>query len=159
MALSKETRYIRNLSEAVLPLSLSQGFKEACTEWTIDSYYYTNFGETCICGKEKIKHVYSIYNEVTDEILKPIGSKCIHKFDNSCLRIIVRVLEHHSKDEFKYGKYANNPKTLEYIYENDYNWILWTKNNRTRSKYMRANNAFNKLFKYTEIRDKKMKQK
>lgn len=157
MSSVRKNRYIENLSSAVLPLSLSQDIKEACKEWVAYRYIYLHEGTTCICGKEDIRRVYEIYNETTDELLYPIGSKCIKKFDNESLNTVVRVLEQHSKDLFKYGKYAGEPQALEWIYENDYQWIEWLRKHRMPSSKKSVNNAYQKLFNYTEVMDRMTK--
>ena len=47
----------------------------------------------CICGKENIKYLYTIKNIYNANILFPIGSSCIKKFDRKDLREKTTLME------------------------------------------------------------------
>ncbi len=56
-------------------------------EWEIiDCEEDESCSEMCICGKENIKYLYTIKNIYNANILFPIGSSCIKKFDRKDLR-------------------------------------------------------------------------
>lgn len=70
------------LIETVLENSIHNNWKEAVLEWEIyDVEEDMELASTCICGKENIRYLFSIRNEKNQNILNPIGSNCIKKFE------------------------------------------------------------------------------
>lgn len=53
---------------------------KALKEWIILSHYETH--TTCKCGKKHVVNVYRLLNRLNGNILDPIGSECIKKFEN-----------------------------------------------------------------------------
>lgn len=62
--------------------SWSDEWNEAVEEWEIiDCEEDLTLSSACICGKEKLRYLYTIRNRETEHILFPIGSSCIKKFE------------------------------------------------------------------------------
>lgn len=79
-----ESAYIRNLIMTVIDKSESDYWEDAVTEWEIDDCEEDECcsGE-CICGKENLKYLYTIRNNINGNVLFPIGSSCIKKFNRA----------------------------------------------------------------------------
>lgn len=74
--------YYRNLIETVLQFSNATDWKTAVLEWCIDDVEEDDsLSESCICGKENLRYLFTIKNTVNGHILYPIGSSCIKKFE------------------------------------------------------------------------------
>ena len=79
-----DSAYVKNLIMTVINHSESSCWEDAVTEWEIyDCEEDDSCSSECICGKENIKYLYTIRNELNDEKLYPIGSSCIRKFNRS----------------------------------------------------------------------------
>ncbi|MGL4949264.1 MAG: hypothetical protein ACRC5M_02695 [Anaeroplasmataceae bacterium] len=75
------------LKNAVLSLSESKHWTQAVNEWDIiDSIEDSSLCESCVCGKEHLKYLFTIKNKENDNILYPIGSSCINKFSRDDLK-------------------------------------------------------------------------
>ena len=78
--------YSQNLLRRVIELSESEYWKDAVTEWEIiDCYEDETLSESCICGKERLKYLFTIQNTLNQNTLYPIGSSCINKFNRTDL--------------------------------------------------------------------------
>lgn len=74
--------YRETLIQTVLDSSVSKSWMSAVYEWEIEDCIEDDLNKSsCICGKENIKYLYTIHNMKNGEILKPIGSTCIKKFN------------------------------------------------------------------------------
>lgn len=74
------------LKKVVLEKSCSKNWIAAVSEWGIvDADEDESCSSSCVCGKEKIRYLYTIKNLKTRETLSPIGSSCIRKFERSDL--------------------------------------------------------------------------
>ncbi|MCI7220676.1 MAG: hypothetical protein MR497_03965 [Bacilli bacterium] len=83
-----------NLKKAVLENSSSSTWEGAVQEWKIiDTDEDPEASETCVCGKENIRYLHTIQNDVTEKILSPIGSSCINKFNRTDLNEKVSIRE------------------------------------------------------------------
>ncbi|HAM87141.1 transcriptional regulator [Limosilactobacillus mucosae] len=70
------------LIKVVLVNSSAQDWEKAKQEWTIiDFQIDETVSSTCVCKKEELKYLYTIYNTITGKKLFPIGSVCIKKFE------------------------------------------------------------------------------
>ncbi|WP_169008381.1 hypothetical protein [Faecalispora jeddahensis] len=86
--------YYRNLIETVLRYSDATEWKAAVLEWCIDDVEEDEtLSESCICGKENLRFLFTIRNTVNGQTLYPIGSSCIKKFERSDLDEEVAVKE------------------------------------------------------------------
>ena len=89
-----ESTYVKNLICKVINKSESDNWDDAVTEWEIiDCEEDESCSEMCICGKENIKYLYTIKNIYNANILFPIGSSCIKKFDRKDLREKTTLME------------------------------------------------------------------
>lgn len=116
-----------NLIERVLNASASNYWDEAVLEWEIvdceEDRRCTSF---CICGKEHIKYLYTIRNIKTGNILYPIGSSCIQKFEQDELteETIIREklfkLFHaiRSRERIELSSKYFSRNLLKYLYDN-----------------------------------------
>lgn len=84
-----ETDKSYKLIDEVMNCSKADDWQNAKTEWQIVNYTEVELteddGHTCVCGKEGLKHLYTIQNTITKKTLFPIGSVCIKKFENEGL--------------------------------------------------------------------------
>lgn len=72
------------LVSKIIAHSKGSTWEEAKNEWeTID--YYEDPDSTCVCGKEHITHCHTIKNTETNDVVGPIGSSCIEKFDSATM--------------------------------------------------------------------------
>ena len=86
--------YYDKLIKVVINASESKTWKEAVQEWDIfdceeDEYCSSD----CICGHEGLKFLYTIQNRINGNILYPIGSTCIKKFERFDLNDKISILE------------------------------------------------------------------
>ena len=109
------TLYQYNLIEKVLENSESDNWLDAVKEWKIIKCE-TDFdcSGICICGKERIKYLFTIQNSINDRLLEPIGSTCIKKFERSDLVEETQLIEAIFKlyDAFKKNQYIALDKGL-----------------------------------------------
>ena len=78
--------HYRRLIETVLRYSDASEWNAAVLEWCIDDVEEDKTQqESCICGKENLRYLFTIRNMVNGNILYPIGSSCIKRFKRSDL--------------------------------------------------------------------------
>lgn len=148
------SNYKDNFINQILSNSESEEWIKAVIEWEIlDWEEDINMDYSCICGKENIKYLFKIKNIKNGNILFPIGSKCIKKFEREDLNEIIsekeslfKLLEKVKNKEFLTLKNSGfNRKLLKYFYEknvfkaneynnndpeNDYNFLIKMFNKR-----------------------------
>ena len=74
--------YYENLIKTVIDLSESNNWENAVSEWEIiDCEEDETRDNSCVCGKERLRYLFTLKNIYNDELLFPIGSSCIHKFE------------------------------------------------------------------------------
>lgn len=77
--------YIENLIRTVINASNGNTWDIAVNEWEIiDCEEDDSLSESCICGKENLRYLYTIKNTLNGNILYPIGSSCIDSIKNCC---------------------------------------------------------------------------
>lgn len=82
------------LQSEVIRFSNSEKWNEATLEWDIiDFAEDSNMEESCTCGKPHIKYLYTISNNITGNVLEPIGSQCIKKFERDDLKEEINIYE------------------------------------------------------------------
>ena len=87
--------YYKRLIETVLRYSDATEWNAAVLEWCIDDVEEDETQqESCICGKENLRYLFTIRNIINGNTLYPIGSSCIKKFERSDLDEEVAVKEH-----------------------------------------------------------------
>jgi hypothetical protein len=97
------------LFQAVLDNSISKDINEAISEWDIMGYNIDH--NVCVCGKEDIKYCYVIQNRINNNVLYPIGKKCIRKFNNDNITDKAKIFEKKTKIFKNKGKKCDG---LEY---------------------------------------------
>lgn len=112
----------------VLDASKSTLWDEAVMEWEITDWDEAEqYGEhSCICGKENIIKLYTISNIHNGNILFPIGSQCIKKFDREELSDEISAIEKmfslqkaYENNEFiELSPALFSKKSLKYMYDN-----------------------------------------
>lgn len=96
--MKKNNQYTNNLILEVINNSTGSTWEDAVNEWDItDCEEDITSSSRCICGKESIKYLFTIKNQTNQNILFPIGSSCIKKFDRDDLNSITKV----KQDMFK----------------------------------------------------------
>ena len=123
----RANQYYENLIKKVIELSESNIWERAVQEWEIfDCEIDDSLTESCVCGKEHLKYLFTIRNIKNGNELYPIGSTCINKFDRDDLDYEVSVYE----DMFRLIRAVENNeyieltsqyfsrKLLAYLYEN-----------------------------------------
>ena len=89
-----DSSYRRNLISTVLEASRSSFWDSAVQEWVVDDCEEDNtLSSACICGKEKLRYLYTIFNRETGTTLYPIGSCCIKKFEREDMNEEISVTE------------------------------------------------------------------
>lgn len=146
---------IETLIKTVLNKSESSIWRDAVKEWEILDCREDSYADSfCICGKENIKYLFTIRNILNGNILFPIGSSCIKKFQRKDLDEVTNL----TVDRFKLlhaienNKYISltseffSRKLLKTLYEeeafntehnnykgyNDYNFMLKMFNKRNK---------------------------
>lgn len=86
--------YAKNLIFKVIENSNSSIWEDAVHEWDIVGWDEDpNIQSACICGKENIRYLFTIKNSENGNILEPIGSHCIKKFNRKELDEITTIYE------------------------------------------------------------------
>ncbi|MBR6609767.1 MAG: hypothetical protein IKK99_06075 [Oscillospiraceae bacterium] len=105
-------------------------------EWgIIDCEEDDELESSCICGKENLRYLFVIKNDITGKVLYPIGSSCIKKFNRKDLNEQASINEQlfkllHAVESGEYISLSTeffSRKLLAYLYEdgaftdNEYN--------------------------------------
>lgn len=78
----------------VIENSESKVWSDAVEEWEIVDCEEDETGESsCICGKEGLRYLFTIENMYNGNVLFPIGSSCIKKFERDDMREQTTVYE------------------------------------------------------------------
>lgn len=89
-----DSSYKRSLINRVIDASQSDFWDSAVCEWVVDDCEEdTSLSSSCICGKENLRYLYTIRNLQNGNLLWPIGSCCIKKFDREDMDEAVSVTE------------------------------------------------------------------
>lgn len=123
------------LIEQILENSEADTFETAKYEWAI-SDYEVNENEQCICGKTHIKYCYTIRNKINSNILFPVGSECIKKFERYDLSQSMKVFAN-KYTIFKNSGKKYDGKTFGYICENDPQYVQFLKENGKKKEYLK----------------------
>lgn len=156
--MENQSSYYKNLIKQVLESSESDTWQSTVTEWVIDDVEEDeNQLESCICGKENLRYLYTIRNKLNDNLLYTIGSQCIKKFEQEDLTNEINVKEQmfkllHAVGDNAFLKLSSeffSRKLLLYLYEQgafketkynnfdanqDYQFILHMFNKRSRTE-------------------------
>ena len=86
--------YYETLISEVIQNSYSKSWTSAVNEWDVaDCEEDDSLESSCICGKENLRYLFTIRNIINGNILFPIGSTCIKKFNRSELNDVVSINE------------------------------------------------------------------
>lgn len=114
------------LTKAVLENSTATNWQSAVTEWEIvDQDEDVTMETECVCGKEGLRYLFTIKNTTNENVLYPIGSKCIKRFEVDELTNEVNVKEQmfklmHGIEDRKFITLTSDwfsRKLLTYLYE------------------------------------------
>lgn len=120
--------YYKNLISAVLEHSDSSDWQSAVLEWSIEDVVEDEtLSESCVCGKENLRYLFTIRNTINGNLLYPIGSTCIKKFERSDLNELVSVKEQlfkllHAIENNNFITLSSqyfSRRLLRYLYDND----------------------------------------
>ena len=160
----EDSKYLQTLIKNVLDNSESKTWELAVTEWEIsDVEEDENLEESCICGKEHLRYLFTIKNKLNGNTLYPIGSSCIKKFERDDLKYEVDVKEQlfkllHAVEENQFLQLSSeyfSRKLLLYLYKiGAFKPTKWNKND-PKNDYQFMLNMFNKR-KRSENQDKKV---
>ena len=86
MRINRNSAYYRNLILRVIESSVSDIWDSAVLEWEIfDCEEDEALESSCICGKEDLRYLFTIRNTRNGNMLYPIGSSCMRKFERDDL--------------------------------------------------------------------------
>lgn len=156
--------YYRNLIQTVLRNSESSDWNLAVTEWRIyDIEEDYTLSESCICGKENLRYLFTIRNNMNGNILYPIGSSCIKKFERTDMNEEADVLVQmfvllHAVERKQFISLSSDlfsRKLLRHLYEHDA-FVPTTYNHYDPYEdYQFMLNMFNKGDRRSEAQEKK----
>lgn len=150
--------YTDNLIKNVIILSTNKTWEKAVQEWEIvDCEIDDSLSESCVCGKEHLKYLFTIRNINNGNELFPIGSTCINKFERDDLNAEISVYEDmfqlvravKNKEHIELNAKYFSRKLLGYLYcnnvfkpniyndfepENDYRFLLEMYNKRNKDE-------------------------
>jgi hypothetical protein len=118
--------YYRNLIKQVVDNSEASAWEDAIFEWEVfDCEEDDSLFSSCICGKENLRYLFTIRNIENGNILYPIGSSCIKKFerddlnqDASIKEQLFKLLHAIEKNEYiTLSREYFSRKLLGYLYE------------------------------------------
>ena len=90
----KSSSYYNRLIESVIEFSEAKDWNSAVQEWRIHDFAEDDtLIESCICGKENLRYLFTICNDLNGKTLFPIGSSCIKKFERKDLDEEVKIKE------------------------------------------------------------------
>lgn len=122
----EKSQYFKNLIKVVVDNSESKDWKSAVDEWKIiDVVEDEKLEESCICGKEHLRYLFTIKNEENGRKLYPIGRLCIKKIERKELKDEVSIKEQlfkllHAVEDNEFLQLSSeyfSRKLLHYLYE------------------------------------------
>ena len=162
MRTSRNSSYYRNLIQRVIDKSVADDWETAVYEWEVYDCEEDEFLESsCICGKEDLRYLFTIINSRNGNVLGPIGSSCIKKFERDDMAEDVSIKEQlfkqlHAIENNQYIMLSNeffSRKLLGYLMDEgafranqynhfnpevDYNFLLKMFNKRDKSTITRS---------------------
>ncbi|EHJ53314.1 hypothetical protein [Streptococcus macacae] len=118
--------YYEKLISEIIDNSEANTWDSAVIEWKIVDVEEDEYlKESCVCGKENLRYLYTIQNVFNNKILYPIGSSCIKKFEREDLNAEINVKEQmfkllHAVEENAFLELSSeffSRKLLLYLYE------------------------------------------
>lgn len=123
--------YGASFVKSIIDASSANTWEAAVREWEITGCIEDpSRSESCICGHENLRYVYTIENLLNGNVITNIGSSCIKKFkreelndDATCWRMVFKLIAHASRSgdllkvPFEAPYYSR--KLLWFFYEHD----------------------------------------
>ena len=127
------TRNFENLKAHILPLSEATDFDDAKKEWKLVDVEIHDEFDNCPCGKE-IKELCYIQNELNRNKTY-VGNICINRFIGIATGNLFVGLKRIALDETANANedLIDHSYQLGYIYENEYKFLMQTRNKRKLS--------------------------
>lgn len=124
------------LVRQVIELSESKDFNEARYEWTITGMYVAEDDDdiSCVCGHPHLRYLYEIRNTNNRNVLYPVGSECIKKFECDKLNHQIKMLKNGDKIFVNKGKRLDG-LTYDEICRNHKDYIEFLKAHAFKAKY------------------------
>lgn len=157
--------YYNNLIQEVLNNSESIYWESAVKEWQIDDVEEDeSLSQSCICGHPNLKYLFTIKNMVNNNVLFPIGSECIKKFERDDLYQEATLKEqlfklYHAVENQKFISLNSelfSRKLLKYLYDINAFKSTQYNNYNPSGDYQFLLDMFNKRNK-TSLQEKKVK--
>ena len=154
-----------NLKNTIIERSVSKDWNGAVFEWKLIDTEEDEFNDSeCICGKENIRYLHKIQNTINGNILFPVGSSCIKKFDRADLNELISVKEklfklYHAvghKEFLELSSELFSRKLIKYLYDQG----AFNSDNSNYPAYDTYEfflKMFNKRSEISEKQDKKVK--
>ncbi len=120
--------YRENLVMRVIEASEGNSWESAVEEWDIvDCEEDEDHECSCICGKEDLRFLFTIRNRYNQNVLFPIGSRCIRKFERQDMDEITSIHESlfkllhalRNRERIELTSEFFSRKLLRYMYDND----------------------------------------
>jgi len=94
MGIIRNSSYYQKLVQRVINNSEASDWESAVLEWEVfDCEEDESLESSCICGKEELRYLFTIRNIRNGNMLYPIGSSCIRKFERDDLDDDVSIME------------------------------------------------------------------
>lgn len=121
------------LKAHILPLSHSEHFEVARTEWDLIGVEITEEFDNCPCGQEIKEHCY-ITNRITGESTY-VGNVCINRFIGIDTGSLFDGLKRISKDLYANANLdvIEHGRKLGFIYDSEYSFLIETRLKRKLS--------------------------
>lgn len=121
------------LKAHILPLSHSDRFEVARTEWDLVSVEITEEFDSCPCGQEIKEHCY-ITNRITGESTY-VGNVCINRFIGIDTGSLFDGLKRIAKDPYANANLdvIEHGRKLGFIYDSEYGFLVETRRKRKLS--------------------------
>ena len=125
------------LKAHILPLSRSDRFEVARTEWDLVEVEITEEFDSCPCGKDIKEHCY-IVNRVTG-MSTHVGNVCINRFIGIATGTLFDGLKRLAKDPYANANLdvIEHGRKLGFIYDSEYNFLVETRLQRKLSPAQR----------------------
>jgi hypothetical protein len=122
------------LKAHILPLSRSNVFEVARTEWELVSVEITEEFDNCPCGQEIKEHCY-ITNRITGQSTY-VGNVCINRFIGIDTGNLFEGLKRIAKDPYANANLdvIEHGRKLGFIYDNEYDFLIQTRLKRNLSQ-------------------------
>lgn len=121
------------LKAHILPLSHSDRFEVARTEWDLVSVEITEEFDNCPCGQEIKEHCY-ITNRITGQSTY-VGNVCINRFIGIDTGSLFDGLKRIAKDPYANANLdvIEHGRKLGFIYDSEYGFLMETRRKRKLS--------------------------